>query len=353
MTQVADSDQPLRYRVTDMHTAGEPVRIFTGGLPSLRGRTLLEKRADARDRLDHVRRALMLEPRGHADMYGVWPTEPDLAEAALAVLFTHAEGYSTMCGHATIALGRWMLDEGIVTPRSPETRFVLQCPCGPVTVHASIDEAGRRSGVAFGSVPAFAQALDAPLEVQEHGRTTVDIAYGGAFYAILPASRLGLDLRESPYEALVQAARRVTQAGRAQLAIRHPEEPDLSFLYGTILTCDAAPPAPTWNLCIFGGGQVDRSATGSGATARMALDHARGLIGTGQPRAFHGLSGLPFTAELTEAAPQHVVVRIAGEAHYTGTAEFVVEPHDPLARGLAIPSRLGLLWGPETEGGGA
>ena len=332
-----------RYRVTDMHTAGEPVRIFTGGLPRLAGETLLDKRAEARERHDHIRRALMLEPRGHADMYGVWPTEPDLPGAALAVLFTHAEGYSTMCGHATIALGRWVLDQRIVAPEPPETRFVLQCPCGPVTVHAAVGPDGRVGRVAFDSVPAFAGSLDAAIEVEGYGRVSVDVAYGGAFYLILPASRLGLDLRESAYETLVRAGRRITEAGRAQLAVHHPEGPDLSFIYGAILTCDAPPPEPTWNLCIFGGGQVDRSPTGSGATARMALDHERGRIGPGQPRRFHGLSGLPFTAEITDEGASGVTVRVAGAAHYVGDAEFIIEPDDPLAQGLEIPHRLGPL----------
>jgi trans-L-3-hydroxyproline dehydratase len=335
---------PARYRVTDMHTAGEPVRIFTGGIPELQGKSLLDKRRFARDRLDAVRRRLMLEPRGHGAMYGVWPTEPDLPEAALAVLFTHCEGYSTMCGHATIALGRWVLDEGIVAKRAPETRFVLQCPCGPVAVSAEVGDDGRVGRVAFDSVPAFAHLLDAEVAVPGFGRVRVDVSFGGAFYAVLPASRLGLDLRDSPYDDLVRAGQAVTAAGRAQVQIAHPVEPDLGFLYGTILTDDAVPDAPTYNLCIFGGGQVDRSPTGSGATARMALDRACGGIGPGAVRAFHGLSGLPFVAELREETDAGVVVRVAGEAHYSGTAEFVCEPDDPLADGLEIPERLGDLW---------
>ncbi|OAB55500.1 hypothetical protein AY600_16165, partial [Phormidium willei BDU 130791] len=290
------SGAAARYRVTDMHTAGEPVRIFTGGVPPLPPGPLLEKRRYARAELDHVRRRLMLEPRGHPEMYGVWPTESELPEAALAVLFTHCAGYSTMCGHATIALGRWVLDQGLVPARAPETVFVLECPCGPVTVRAAVDAQGRVGRVAFDSVPAFAELLDQPLEVEGFGRVPVDVPYGGAFYAVLPASRLGLDLRATPYELLVQAGRRITRAGRAQLAIRHPAAPDLGFLYGTILTDDLPPEsaAPTYNLCVFGGGQVDRSATGSGATARMALDLARGRLAVGARREFRGLSGVGF-----------------------------------------------------------
>ena len=141
----------------EMHTGGEPVRIIVSGYPTLSGRTLLEKRRDARGRLDHLRRRLMHEPRGHFDMYGALPVEADRPEAAFAVLFLHNEGYSTMCGHATIALGRWAVDNGRVKAVEPETRFVLQCPCGPVAVTVEVKD-GRAGRVRFESVPAFAAA---------------------------------------------------------------------------------------------------------------------------------------------------------------------------------------------------
>lgn len=335
-----------QYTVTDMHTAGEPVRIFTGGMPELRGATLLEKRRDARANHDHVRRELMLEPRGHADMYGVWPTRPHCPEAALAVLFTHNAGYSTMCGHATIALGRWVLDQGLVPARAPETTFVLECPCGPVDVRVAVGEDGSIGRVAFDSVPSFAAELDARLDVPDFGTVAVDVAYGGAFYAVVPASRLGLDLRHSRYQALVEAGRRITAAGRAQLGIRHPDEPDLGFLYGTLLIDDAEPggPAPSYNVCVFGGGQVDRSPTGSGVSARMALDHARGRIAVGERREFRGLSGVGFVGGLRRVGERGAVVEVSGRSHYVGETRFTVEADDPLAAGLALPERLAALW---------
>ncbi|WP_435102535.1 proline racemase family protein [Arhodomonas sp. AD133] len=335
------------YRVVDMHTAGEPVRIFTGGVPQLAGATLLERRRDAMTRHDHVRRRLMHEPRGHADMYGVWPTAPVHPDAAMAVLFTHNEGYSTMCGHATIALGRYVVDQGLVTLVDGRASFVLECPCGPVTVHVTADGDGRPGEVAFDSVPAFASRLDAPLDLPGMGRVSVDVAYGGAFYAILPASRLGLDLADSPYESLVQAARQVTAAAREQLTVRHPDEPDLGFLYGTILT-DNVPPEQSQasaNVCVFGGGQVDRSPTGSGVTARLALANARGALTIGAERRFRGVSGVEFRGRIARVTDDgSVVVTVAGRSHYVGETRFVVEANDPLADGLAIPATLGELW---------
>ena len=159
---------PPEILTCEMHTGGEPVRIVTGGYPHIPGATILDKRRYARERLDHLRRFLMHEPRGHADMYGVIPVEPDHPDADLAVLFCHNEGYSTMCGHATIAVARWAVDEGLVAPREPRATVRIQCPCGLVTAHAQV--AGGRAGtVHFESVGAFAPLLGAKLEVEGAG----------------------------------------------------------------------------------------------------------------------------------------------------------------------------------------
>jgi len=203
------------YRVIDMHTAGEPVRIVVDGYPELVGATILEKRRDARARHDHVRRLLMLEPRGHAEMYGAIPVAPTAPGAALGVLFCHHEGYSTMCGHATIALGRFAIDRGLVAATAPVTRFGLECPCGVVRVAVAIGADGKPGEVSFDSVPAFVLARDQRLDVPGLGAVTFDIAYGGAFYAILPARRIGLVLAGAPIEPLRDAARRITDAARA------------------------------------------------------------------------------------------------------------------------------------------
>ncbi len=324
------------YEVVDMHTAGEPVRIVVSGYPALEGATLLDQRRDARARFDHIRRTLMLEPRGHAGMYGVIPLPPSDPKADLAVLFTHNEGYSTMCGHATIAIGRWAVESGRVRAR----QFGLETPCGVVRV--SVAEDGR---VSFDSVPAFAYRLDQRVTVEGFGEVRFDIAFGGAYYAILPASRLGLDLGTTPLAALVSAGAQLTSAIRAAIPIAHPAEPDLGFLYGTILTDDAAGLEPSRNLCVFAEGQIDRSPTGSGVTARLALDWTLGQAALGQMREFRGISGQPFTGEIVAAEGQgldaRATVRVSGAAYHTGTARFVVEADDPLGEGFALPERFG------------
>src|SRR5262245_53602758 len=164
-----------------MHTGGEPVRIVTGGYPPIPSGTILQKRAWVRENLDHLRRMLMFEPRGHYDMYGVLLVEPDLPGADLAVLFMHNEGYSTMCGHAVIALGRYAVDKGLVEAVEPVTSVQIECPCGLVAASVEVKD-GKPGAVSFESVPAFLFAADRRLSVGGYGPITFDVAYGGAFY---------------------------------------------------------------------------------------------------------------------------------------------------------------------------
>ena len=270
----------------EMHTGGEPVRIVASGYPSIAGDTILAKRRYVRENLDHLRRMLMFEPRGHHDMYGVIPVEPDHPEADIAVLFMHNEGYSTMCGHATLALGRWAVDSGAVEADGKnEVPVNIQCPCGMVRTRVAIEN-GKAGAVAFESVPAF--ALDKVVDTRTWGPVTRDIGYGGAFYAFLPALHIGLDVRESPVRELADAATEITRAAKDQVPLRHPDDDDLAFLYGTILTDgrDEFTEAPSANVCVFADAQVDRSATGSGVTARIALQLKRGFIEIGQTRRF-------------------------------------------------------------------
>ncbi len=325
----------------EMHTGGEPVRIVISGYPPIPGDTILAKRRHAREHLDHLRRLLMFEPRGHFDMYGVVPVEPDHPEADLAVLFMHNEGYSTMCGHAVIALARWAVDTGRVARTAPETRVNIQCPCG--LVRARLRTAGEHPGeVRFESVPAFALALDRPVDVAGLGTIPVDIGYGGAFYALVPAGRFGLDVRRSATRELVDAASRVSEAVKRQVPIEHPDDPDLGFLYGTILTDgdDAWNERPTANICVFAEREVDRSPTGSGVTARIAVQTARGLIELGRERRFESITGAVFTGRAVGRAKvggfDAVTVEVGGRAHYIGEARFTLEADDPLGRGFLL-----------------
>jgi trans-L-3-hydroxyproline dehydratase len=337
--------EPITLRTVDMHTAGEPVRIVEAGYPELEGATILEKRRDALARHDHLRRALMLEPRGHAGMYGVIPTAACHAEADFGVLFTHQEGYSTMCGHATIALGRWAVDSGRVALIGGRGAFRLETPCGVVDVE--VVRHGAETSVSFESVDSFASHLDRELDVPGYGSVRFDIAFGGAFYAILPSSLIGLPLMETPLPELVQAGVAITDAVRAAIPISHPDELDLGFLYGTILTDDvplyASADRASYNLCIFAEGQIDRSPTGSGVTARLALAAAKGEIEVGKCCEIRGVSGQGFIGTLTRTRQdeQGMVsrVKVSGTAFYSGRSEFICEPADPFRFGFELPAR--------------
>lgn len=321
---------------TDMHTAGEPVRIVTGGYPELTGATILDKRRQARERYDQLRRAMMFEPRGHEGMYGVIPVKPTVPHAVIGVLFTHHEGYSTMCGHATVALGRWIVDQGLVEKKEPVTRFIMEAPCGPLAMECHVEK-GEVIRVTFESVPAFAEGRDEQFDVPGYGQITTDIAYGGAYYAILPASRFGLDLFATPLAQLVDAAAALTDTIRAQRKITHPDADDLGFLYGTIVTDEAAIDQASANLCVFAERQIDRSPTGSGVTARMALDFAKGRVAPGASRRFFGIAGVPFEGCITRTEGSTVRVAVSGQGFYAGEGQFIIEDDDGLGFGFELP----------------
>lgn len=327
--------------VLDMHTGGEPVRVILEGYPPVPGATILDKRRYAREHLDHLRRFLLLEPRGHFDMYGALLVEPSLPGADLAVLFMHNEGYSTMCGHATIALGRYAVDHGLVAKVEPVTRVGLECPCGLVQVAVEV-RGGSAGRVSFLSVPAFLLAGQLRVEVPGFGPVLTDVSYGGAFYALADAGGFGLDVRRSRVRDLVDAADALSAAVRKALPIEHPEQPDLGFLYGSILTDGRERPeqGPSANICVFANSEVDRSPTGSGVTARMAARFQRDLVPAGVPCEFESVTGARFSGEVAETAAcgsrPAVRVRVGGQAYYSGEARYWLEEGDGIGQGFLL-----------------
>jgi len=328
-------------KTVEMHTGGEPLRIITDGIPFPEGLTLLGKRRYLQQEADKYRRFLMLEPRGHRDMYGAVIVPPDSENADFGVIFMHNEGYSTMCGHGVIALGRYAVDHGLVDKDPLSTSMVIQCPCGDVetTVQTDGDHFGT---VIFKSVPAFAYKSDQFVNTLDYGPVEIDIAYGGAFYGILDASSIGLDVKTSSIENISYAARHLGEAIRQQIEITHPNEPDLGFLYGIIFTDgqSGAENSPSVNVCVFADGQIDRSPTGSGVTARLAASHAKGETTVGKAHSFESITGTVFTGKIvakTEVSPyKAVIVEVGGRAHYSGSAEFTMEEDDMLAGGFLL-----------------
>jgi proline racemase len=330
-----------KLTVVDMHTGGEPLRIVTGGYPPIPSGTILEKRAYVRDNLDHLRKILIFEPRGHYDMYGALLVEPDLPGADLAVLFMHNEGYSTMCGHAIIALGRYAVDQGLVAAREPVTTVNIECPCGMVVASVEMKD-GKAGTVSFESVPAFLYARDQAARLQAFGEIVFDIAYGGAFYALADCRQFGLEFGRNRARDFVDAATALTEKLKVEFPLSHPDHADLAFLYGTILTDggDGSDGHATKNICVFADAEVDRSPTGSGVTARLSAMYAEGQIDIAETRIFESIVGSQFTGAVvrTAKAGPHdaIVARVGGRAFYSGKAEFTVEDDDVLGRGFLI-----------------
>lgn len=330
----------LRLETIDAHTAGEPLRIFTGGYAEPPGKTILEKRRYAREHLDHLRTASMWEPRGHADMYGCIFTEPVTPDGDLGVLFLHNEGYSSMCGHGIIALTKVALETGLVDKPGENPVLKIDTPAGRVTAFARRIN-GRIPEVSFHNVPSFVYALDRTVDLPGVGEIRFDVSFGGAFYAFVQAEPLGLKLDASDFRRLIDLGTRIKQAVMESLPITHPFEEDLGFLYGVIFVGPAhGPGRHSRNVCVFADGEVDRSPTGTGVSARAALHYARGELTAGRPFVVESILGTCFTGEVvkeTRFGPYDAVVpKVTGSAHICGQNTLLIDPEDPLCHGFIL-----------------
>ncbi|RMI24678.1 MAG: proline racemase [Calditrichaeota bacterium] len=331
-----------RHTITtiDAHAEGEPLRVILSGWPEPSGKTILARRRYARQHQDHLRTALMWEPRGHADMYGCLLVPPETPDADFGVLFLHNEGYSTMCGHGIIGVTTVVLETGMLPKEEPETIVRIDTPAGRVVAHGRIRE-GRVESVYFHNVPSFVVALDETVPVPGLGTVRYDLAFGGAFYAYVQAEPLGLRCTPEEFRTLIETGMSIKRAIMESRSIEHPLEPDLNFLYGTIFI---APPltegADSRNVCIFAEGEVDRSPTGTGVSGRMAIHYARGEIGMGEPMVIESIIGSRFVGRVTEETvfgPYRAVIpEVEGRAFITGVHRFIIDPEDPLKEGFIL-----------------
>lgn len=333
-------DSWLKIKTIDMHTGGEPLRVIVDGLPELKGNTVLEYRRYMKDNYDYIRTALMFEPRGHADMYGCVLLPPNDPSADFGILFLHNEGYSTMCGHAIIAITKLAVEMGWVEKDQPETKLEIDAPCGRITSFAKIKDDNVES-VYFHCVPSFVVALDEKVNVSGLGSIEYDLAYGGAFYAYVNADKLGISLVEENYRTLIEKGMDIKHAVmRSSDLIKHPFEKDLSFLYGTIFISEKSlNGADNRNVCIFADGEVDRSPTGSGVAGRMAIHHKRGEITDGE-MVIESILGTKFYGSvhrtLDYGPHQAIIPRVEGTAFVTGQSEWFINPDDPLKTGFIL-----------------
>ena len=324
----------------DAHTEGEPFRVITDGYPELPGESILARRRYAIENLDHLRTALMWEPRGHADMYGCIVTSPVTPQADFGVLFMHNEGYSTMCGHGIIGITTVALEAGLLPMAKPETQVKIDTPAGLISANARVDEE-RVQSVYFHNVPSFVLILDETVDVPGLGKVRYDIAYGGAFYAFVQAEDVGVRCSPEDVRALIQTGMAIKRAIMAARPIPHPFEEDLSFLYGTIFIGPPQEPgAHSRNVCIFAEGEVDRSPTGTGVSARLAIHHARGEISLNESITIESIIGSRFRGRVvctTTCGPHAAIIpEVEGTAHITGRHEFLIDPNDPLRNGFLL-----------------
>jgi proline racemase len=338
-------------RTIDAHVAGESLRLVVDGFPSPRGKTMIEKRDWAARHADHHRRALVLEPRGHTDMSGAVLTEPVSPGAHAGVLFFHNEGFSTMSGHGILAVTTIALERGLLLPGGDSSSVIYDTPAGTIRARATITrqagQAGQAGGdvdeirverVSFVNVPSFVLYAGLPIQLgARHLRA--DVAYGGAFYAIVDSEAVGLAIDAAHIPELRRAGMAIKRAIESTHTVVHPLEPSLEGLDGTIFT---GPPhesgADLRNVAVFGDGEVDRSPCGTGTCAVMAVVDAMGLLDEGKPFVHESVIGTRFTGRLAGRTAvgdyPAIVAEIEGCAWITGEHTFVIDPRDPLKEGF-------------------
>jgi proline racemase len=326
-------------QVIDTHTMGEATRITVAGLPFLKGSTVMEQKQYMHDNHDWLRKVQILEPRGHADMFGCLLVKPNHPEADFGMIFTDCGGYLNMCGHGTIGVSTMLVEMGYVKKVEPYTHITLEAPAGLIRVKVKVTD-DRVESVSFINVPAFLYKQDCKISMPGIGDITFDIAFGGSFFALLKASELKLDPVPANVSRLVPIAMEMRDIINREFAIQHPTLPihevDLIEIYG--------PPANSAhnarNIVIFGDGNVDRSPCGTGTSAKLATLHAKGQIGIGVPFIYESVLGTIFTGEILEETTvgsfKAVVPQITGSAYITGFNQFVIDENDPLKHGFQL-----------------
>lgn len=327
-------------KTIDAHTEGEPLRIITQGYPPIIGKTILEKRQYLTEHLDHLRQFLMFEPRGHADMYGALITEPCSENANFGILFMHNEGYSSMCGHGIIAAVSVALQTQTIAMPKPNEFIGIDAPAGFIKAYANLDN--NQLNVSFDNVPSFVEALNLSVNVDGLGQVDYDIAFGGAYYAFVNADKLGISCHADNQQALINAGRAIKQAVMKAYPITHPIEQDLSFLYGTIFYSKNTEhdDAHSRHVCIFADGEVDRSPTGTGVSARAALLREKEHLAMNQAVVIESIVGGKMTVTIQSSTDFHdkaaIIPRVSGRAFITGVHQFLLDEKDIFPKGFIL-----------------
>ena len=332
-------------RTIDYHTAGEPFRIVAKPPVEIVGNTVANRRvyAMASVEVDGLRKLLCFEPRGHADMYGCFITPPDDDEADFGVLFWHKDGFSTACGHGTIALGVWAIESGkVAIDPSGVTDVVIDVPSGRVTARVHTKGSVIES-VDFVNVASYHMHSDISVDTSL-GALTVDVSFGGAIYAQLDVAQIGLSVTPKHYGEIIAIGREIKWALNDSEYAVHPTDPRLSGIYGTIVYEELAPEADGLkrqrNATIFADGEVDRSPCGSGTCARLATLIEKKQLNIGEVLKHDSIVGSQFLgvakSQVTSDGYDAILPQVTGMAYKTGESVFTVDPRDPLTPGFVL-----------------
>jgi proline racemase len=314
--------------------------LVTAGLPPLRGATMADKLADAEERLGWVPGFLLLEPRGHKDMFGAILTAPCSPEADVGVVFIDNQGYEPMCGHAVIGTATTILEIGMVPMEEGETLVTLDTPSGLVCARVHVEE-GRVTSVSFQNVPAFVYQTGVTLNVPGVGEVVVDVVFGGLFFAFVDGRQIALELAPENASALADLGMRILEVANERIEVDHPELPHIDRIIDLRFYVEpGAGGADSRNVVILGDHMVDRSPCGTGTSAEAALRHAQGRLRVGESFVTESIIGTQFTGEiLTETTVgilPAVVPQVTGHAYLTGFHRFTLDPRDPFPEGFRL-----------------
>ncbi|MDR2892469.1 MAG: proline racemase family protein [Deltaproteobacteria bacterium] len=324
----------------DSHTAAMPTRIITGGIPSIPGATMLEKMKHLQEHYDHIRSGVMLEPRGHNDMFGSFMTAPVTPGADFGLIFMDGSGLLTMCGHGTIGASSVAVETGMVEVKEPYTEIKIDTPAGLVQARVHVVD-GKAKSVSVRNVPAFLYKKDLSVEVPGVGQLKFDISFGGMFFAIIPVTEFGVELERENLKVLIPKALALKDWLNKNLEVVHPLEPGLRGVscievYGPPKT----PGATLRNALIFADGQVDRSPCGTGTSAKMATLVAKGELKLGEEFIYESIANTTFVGKPLESAKigdyEGIIPQITGSAYITGFNHFVFDDTDPVKYGFKL-----------------
>ncbi|RBP46841.1 proline racemase [Garciella nitratireducens] len=324
----------------DSHTMGEPTRIVVGGIPSIPGKTMPEKKAYLEEHLDYVRTAIMHEPRGHNDMFGSILTQPTTDQADIGIIFMDGGGYLNMCGHGSIGAATIAVETGMVPMIEPVTELTLEAPAGLIKAKAKVENEKVKE-VSIVNVPAFLYKKDVEIEVPGIGKVTLDISFGGSFFAILSAKQLGLKIVPENASKLKELGIMIRNIVNEQIEIQHPTLKHIKTVDLVEIYDDPTHPEATYkNVVVFGEGQIDRSPCGTGTSAKMATLFAKGELKEGELFVYESILGTLFKGKVLGKTKvgefDAVIPEITGCAYITGFNHFVIDEDDPVKHGFIL-----------------